>query len=162
MYEHDFLVWSVIVTEVEPPNDVYRLNIEGNHKDVDIYFNDFSRNVLANNTFGVKLDINPGTFQLYTFPFNPFASFEFSPPILLVINSAWALHKSRIYVNGREFASYKFKLKVYKFINMDNNSVSYLGIEGQTFSMPCLARFDSDSTETEISWYHNNIQIKNG
>ncbi|CAG2170715.1 unnamed protein product, partial [Oppiella nova] len=63
--------------------------------------------------------------------------------------------------NSKVISSDKFELKVYNSIETEGNKDSYVGTEGDAFTMLCFSKFDSDrdATEAQVSWIHNNIRI---
>ena len=71
-------------------------------------------------------------------------------------------YECRHFLGDRIISSDRFQLKVYNSINMEGNKDSYIGIETESFSMSCSARFDSEATEAGITWLHNNLPIKDG
>ena len=71
-------------------------------------------------------------------------------------------YEYRHFLGDRIISSDRIQLKVYNTINMEGNEDSHIGIEDESFSMSCFAKFDSEATEARITWFHNNLPIKDG
>jgi hypothetical protein len=87
-YENGILVLSVNDTLVDPPIDIYRLDIDESHQ---IFFNASNRNPMKNNTYEVVVDVPIGTHNMILYAHNPVGWSEANNPNLplhLVISSA--------------------------------------------------------------------------
>lgn len=71
-------------------------------------------------------------------------------------------YKCQFQKEGRALSTLSLRLHVYKAIDMRGNKESFVGQQGDTFTMTCITKFDTSGTDSQTTWWFNNHMITSG